>query len=226
MGERVEEAPEPPEPPGPPTSPRRSKSAAGPPPGLTLVSHEGRSYRFDPGALCLELLTTGGPGAFARWEVLHEPADLMTWVERSRLADGLDLSVDRADVARTRALRDALFLLAADRAHGRPLRRDHLEAVNSAAAEPPLVTRLEPDGTRGWAPGATGSRLLSTVARDAIELFTGPYADRIRECGAHNCFLLFVDTSRPGRRRWCAMEHCGNREKVRAHRARRAPDTR
>lgn len=207
-------------------SPRRSKSAAGPPPGLTLVSHEGRSYRFDPGALCLELLTTGGPGAFARWEVLHEPADLMTWVERSRLADGLDLSVDRADVARTRALRDALFLLAADRAHGRPLRRDHLEAVNSAAAEPPLVTRLEPDGTRGWAPGATGSRLLSTVARDAIELFTGPYADRIRECGAHNCFLLFVDTSRPGRRRWCAMEHCGNREKVRAHRARRAPDTR
>ncbi|WP_435881605.1 CGNR zinc finger domain-containing protein [Streptomyces anthocyanicus] len=226
MSERVEEAPEPPEPPGPPTSPRRSKSAAGPPPGLTLVSHEGRSYRFDPGALCLELLTTGGPGAFARWEVLHEPADLMAWVERSRLADGLDLSVDRADVARTRALRDALFLLAADRAHGRPLRRDHLEAVNSAAAEPPLVTRLEPDGTRGWAPGATGSRLLSTVARDAIELFTGPYADRIRECGAHNCFLLFVDTSRPGRRRWCAMEHCGNREKVRAHRARRAPDTR
>ncbi|WP_443055618.1 CGNR zinc finger domain-containing protein [Streptomyces sp. ISBFB 2968] len=223
MSERVEEAPEPP---GPPTSPRRSKSAAGPPPGLTLVSHEGRSYRFDPGALCLELLTTGGPGAFARWEVLHEPADLMTWVERSRLADGLDLSVDRVDVARTRALRDALFLLAADHAHGRPLRRDHLEAVNSAAAEPPLVTRLEPDGTRGWAPGATGSRLLSTVARDAIELFTGPYADRIRECGAHNCFLLFVDTSRPGRRRWCAMEHCGNREKVRAHRARRAPDTR
>ncbi|MFH8442654.1 CGNR zinc finger domain-containing protein [Streptomyces sp. NPDC018026] len=226
MSERVEEAPEPPEPPEPPKSPRRSKAAADRPPGLTLVSHEGRSYRFDPGALCLELLTTGGPGAFARWEVLHEPADLMSWAGRSRLADGLDLSVDRADVARTRALRDALFLLAADRAHGRPLRRDQLEAVNAAAAEPPLVTRLEPDGTRGWAPGATGSRLLSTVARDAIELFTGPYADRIRECGAHNCFLLFVDTSRPGRRRWCAMEHCGNREKVRAHRARRAPGTR
>ncbi|CAM5478154.1 hypothetical protein STENM327S_08341 [Streptomyces tendae] len=76
----------------------------------------------------------------------------------------------------------------------------------------------------GWAPGATGPRLLSTVARDAIELLTGPHADRVRECGAHNCYLLFVDTSRPGRRRWCAMEHCGNREKVRAHRARRTPD--
>ncbi|MGQ5594410.1 CGNR zinc finger domain-containing protein [Streptomyces sp. ESR1.13] len=201
-------------------------SSPGRPPGLTLVSREGRPYRFDPGALCLELLPTGGPGAFARWEVLHEPADLVAWAERSRLPDGLDLSVDRADVARARTLRDALFLLTADRAHGRALHPGHLDAVNAAAAEAPLVTRLEPDGGRGWAPGATGAGLLSTVARDAIELFTGPYADRIRECGAHNCRLLFVDTSRPGRRRWCAMEHCGNREKVRAHRARQAPDGR
>ncbi|MEU5737511.1 CGNR zinc finger domain-containing protein [Streptomyces tendae] len=202
------------------------KSVPGRPPGLTLVSSQGKSYRFDPGALCLELLTTGGPGDFARWEVLYEPADLVTWADRSRLPDGLDLSVDRTDVARARALRDALFLLAADRAHGRPLRPAHLDVVNAAAAVPPLATRLEPDGGRAWAPGATGPALLSTVARDAIELFTGPYADRIRECGAHNCFLLFVDTSRPGRRRWCAMEHCGNREKVRAHRARQAPDER
>lgn len=206
--------------------PGASGPAPGRPPGLTLVSHEGRPYRFDPGALCLELLTTGGPGAFARWEVLHEPADLVTWAERSRLPDGLELTVDRTDVARARTLRDALFLLAADRAHGRPLHPGHLDAVNAAAAEPPLVTRLEPDGTRGWAPGATGARLLSTVARDAIELFTGPYADRIRECRAHDCYLLFVDTSRPGRRRWCAMEHCGNREKVRAHRARQTPEKR
>ncbi|AXE87903.1 CGNR zinc finger domain-containing protein [Streptomyces sp. Go-475] len=193
------------------------------PPGLTLVSSEGKSYRFDPGALCLELTTTGGPGAFARWEVLHEPADLVAWAARSRLPAGLDLTVSAGELARARALRDAVFLLAADRAHDRPLRTAHLDAVNAAAAEPALVARIAPDGSRAWAPGATGTQLLSTVARDAIDLFTGPHAHRVRECGAHNCFLLFVDTSRPGRRRWCAMEHCGNREKVRAHRARQAP---
>ncbi|MEU0738401.1 CGNR zinc finger domain-containing protein [Streptomyces sp. NPDC006134] len=189
---------------------------------MTLISFDGRPYRFDPGALCLELLTTGGPGPFARYEVLHAPADLAAWAARSRLPDGLDPVVDEGEVERARALRDALFLLTADRAHGRPLRPHHLDVVNAAAAEPPLVTRIEPDGTRGWAPGATGTRLLSTVARDAIDLFTGPYADRIRECDAPDCRLLFVDTSRPGRRRWCAMEHCGNREKARAHRARAA----
>lgn len=189
-------------------------------PGLTLVSGQGKSYRFDPGTLCLELTVTGGPGAFARWEVLHEPADLVTWAGRSRLPDGLDLTVSAAELERARALRDAVFLLAADRAHDRPLRAAHLDVVNAAAAAPPLVARIEADGTRAWAPGATGTHLLATVARDAIDLFTGPHADRVRECGAHNCHLLFVDTSRPGRRRWCAMEHCGNREKVRAHRAR------
>ncbi|MFF8934939.1 CGNR zinc finger domain-containing protein [Streptomyces paradoxus] len=192
-------------------------------PGLTLVSGEGKPYRFDPGALCLELTTTGGPGFFARWEVLHEPSDLVTWAGRSRLPDGLDLTVSAGELERARTLRDAVLLLASDRAHGRPLHTPHLDAVNAAAAAPPLVARIEADGTRSWAPGATGSHLLATVARDAIDLFTGPCADRIRECGAHNCYLLFVDTSRPGRRRWCAMEHCGNREKVRAHRARHAP---
>ncbi|MFH9707953.1 CGNR zinc finger domain-containing protein [Streptomyces luteogriseus] len=187
-----------------------------------MVSGQGKRYRFDPGTLCLELTVTGGPGAFARWEVLHEPADLVTWAGRSRLPDGLDLTVTAAELERARTLRDAVFLLAADRAHGRPLRAAQLDVVNAAAAAPPLVARIAPDGTRAWAPGATGTQLLATVARDAIDLFTGPHADRVRECGAHNCHLLFVDTSRPGRRRWCAMEHCGNREKVRAHRARHA----
>ncbi|CAM5422749.1 CGNR zinc finger domain-containing protein [Streptomyces violaceorubidus] len=123
------------------------------------MSSQGRSFRFDPGALCLELPTTGGPGPFARWEVVDEPADLMAWADRSRLPDGLDLSVDRADVERARTLRDALFLLAADRAHGRPLRPAHLDVVNAAAAAPP-ARRPPPNRTaRAWpARGATGPR--------------------------------------------------------------------
>lgn len=205
-----------------------SERAAGSPdpsPGLTLVTAQGKPFRFDPGALCLELLATGGPGAFARWEVLHEPGDLVAWAERSRLPDGLDLTVSAEELRHARALRDALFLLTADRAHGRTPRGAHVDAVNAAAAEPPLVARMTPDGRHVWGPAATGTGLLSTVARDAIALFTGPHADRVRECGAHDCHLLFVDTSRPGRRRWCAMEHCGNREKARAHRARRRAAT-
>ncbi|MYY10972.1 zf-CGNR multi-domain protein [Streptomyces sp. SID4919] len=191
-------------------------------PGLTLHSHGGTSFRFDPGALCLELLLTGGPGWLARFEVLHEPADLARWAVLSRLPDGLDLTVDEDELAAARTVRDALHVITANRAHGRTPDPARLAQVSAAAAVPPLGVRFTPDGGRAWAAGATGAQLLSTVARDAVELLGGPHGDRVRECATDNCALLFVDTSRPGRRRWCSMERCGNRHKVRTHRARPA----
>ncbi|WP_431965125.1 CGNR zinc finger domain-containing protein [Nocardia sp. bgisy134] len=33
-------------------------------------------------------------------------------------------------------------------------------------------------------------------------------AARIRACTADDCGLLFIDTSRPGHRRWYSMERC------------------
>ncbi|MFI2370488.1 CGNR zinc finger domain-containing protein [Streptomyces sp. NPDC018833] len=192
-------------------------------PGLLLRTAEGRPYRFDAGALCLELLTTGGPGEFARYEVLDEPGGLLHWVAASRLTGGLRLDVDDAAIAEIRRLRDALWRMACARAHSREPDPADVATVNAAAAEPSLAFGIAADGSRQWAPGpAPVSQLLSTVARDAVELFTGPYAHRVRECATPDCYLLFVDTSRPGRRRWCAMEHCGNRNKVRAHRSRHA----
>lgn len=72
-----------------------------------------------------------------------------------------------------------------------------------------------------WAPAEPLSAALSTIARDAIDLISGVNADRIRECAAPDCAFLFLDTSRPGTRRWCAMNRCGNREHVRRHRSRK-----
>lgn len=235
MSERATGAPEQPERPKWPEGPRRSvRAGRRGPSGLLLRHPDGSAFRFDPGALCLELLPTGGPGALACFEVLHEPADLVRWAEESRLPDGLGpgaepgpgpgsgpaLVVGAGEVADARVLRDALWRLVEGHVDGGSPGPDDLATLNGAAAHPPLAARLTPGGDRGWAPGGTGAGLLSTVARDAIELFTGAFAHRIRTCGAHGCRLLFVDTSRPGRRRWCSMERCGNRHKVRAHRAR------
>lgn len=190
--------------------------------GLVLHSSEGVAYRFDPGALALELLPTGGPGAYARHEVLHEPADLVRWAVACRLRpDPGGLAVSPEDVAAARYLRDALWHIAVARVHGEPLPAPDLVVLNEAAAWRPPALRLAPDGGRSWRTPVTGTQVLAAVARDAVELFSGPHADRVRECSAHDCRLVFVDTSRPGRRRWCAMEHCGNRHKVRAHRSRR-----
>jgi predicted RNA-binding Zn ribbon-like protein len=65
-------------------------------------------------------------------------------------------------------------------------------------------------------------QVLSLLARDAVDLFAGPYANRIRVCSAPDCALLYVDQSRSGNRQWCSMQRCGTRAKVRAHRERHA----
>ncbi|MGW2200325.1 CGNR zinc finger domain-containing protein, partial [Streptosporangium sp. NPDC001682] len=86
-----------------------------------------------------------------------------------------------------------------------------------------VVPELAAGGTTaGWASPVRATQALSTLAREMIELLSGPLSGRIRECASDDCPLVFVDSSRPGARRWCAMERCGNRHKLRALRARRA----
>ena len=47
-------------------------------------------------------------------------------------------------------------------------------------------------------------------------------AGRFRSCGAPTCRGAFIDTTRPGRRRYCMPGLCGNRINVANHRARQA----
>lgn len=190
--------------------------------GILLGSRSGATFRFDPGALCLELPTTGGPGEFRRFEVLHAPADLAAWAARSRLTPTPELAISEAEVAQARQLRDALYRVTRDRTRDQPYDQADLDIINAAAARPALVPAVAPDGQRYWAGNLDGTGLLATVARDAVDLLTGSFSHRIRTCAADNCALVFVDTSRPGRRRWCSMERCGNRHKVRTLRARAA----
>lgn len=64
--------------------------------------------------------------------------------------------------------------------------------------------------------------LLAAVARSGAEIIAeGPRA-RLRLCANPRCGLLFYDTSRTHRRRWCSMTVCGNRHKVAAFARRHA----
>jgi CGNR zinc finger/Putative stress-induced transcription regulator len=180
--------------------------------------------RFRTGRPCLDLVHTGGEGALAQFEIVDDPDDL------GRLLGVIlalsSLPATEADLVAMRPLRAAVGRLAYDLAEGppppipiEPPRPGDIATVNAAAAVAPLVPALGPDGgTTFVAPTAPAA--LSTLARDAVDLFGGPLARRIRVCAAENCGLLLVDTSRAGRRRWCSMELCGNRAKIRAHRSR------
>ena len=196
--------------------------------GRVLVDPKGGSFRFDAGAVCLDFAHTGGEGPYEVFESLHRPADLGEWLAEPPLGAAVSVPVTDRELVAAKALRQAIWEVAHDRAAQRPLTPSAVAAINRAAAAPPLVPELADDATSatssGWAAPVRATQALSTMAREAIELLSGPLAERIRECASDNCPLVFVDSSRPGARRWCAMERCGNRHKLRALRARRASE--
>jgi len=193
--------------------------------GRLLRDPKGGSFWFDAGAVCLDFAHAGGEGQYAKFEILHEPADLADWLAQPPLAAIMTVPVSARDLAAAKALRQAIWDAAHAQAAHRPLPSEAVATINRAAAATPLVPELAADGaTAGWAPPVRTSQALSTLAREMIEVLSGPLAARIRECASDTCPMVFVDSSRPGARRWCAMERCGNRHKLRALRARRGPD--
>jgi predicted RNA-binding Zn ribbon-like protein len=190
-----------------------------------LHDPKGGSFWFDAGAVCLDFAHTGGEGQYAVFESLHEPADLGEWLAQPPLAVVVTAAVTSRELAAAKALRQAIWDAAHAQAARRPLPTEAVAIINQAAAAAPLIPELAANGTTmGWAPPVRATQALSTLAREMIELLSGPLSGRIRECASDNCPLVFVDSSRPGARRWCAMERCGNRQKLRALRARRAMD--
>jgi predicted RNA-binding Zn ribbon-like protein len=193
--------------------------------GRQLNDPKGGSFWFDAGAVCLDFAHTGGEGQYAVFESLHKPADLGDWLATPPLSVVVSIPVSARELTAAKTLRQAIWDAAHARAADRPLPAEAVATINQAAASAPLLPELGADGTTAtWAAPVRATQALSSLAREMIELLSGPLAERIRECASDNCPLVFVDSSRPGARRWCAMERCGNRHKLRALRARRSYD--
>ncbi len=126
-------------------------------------------------------------------------------------------------VARTAALRDALNDTFGALATGR----------DPGAGWPdlrPFVTDALAHAAVGGTPPVPGWEFtvprapLWPVAEAAYRLLTGDETARLKRCGG--CPWLFLDRSKNGSRRWCAMDDCGRHEKIRRYVTKRAADRR
>lgn len=185
---------------------------------LQLQHPDGQVFSFEPGSLALAFAVTGPPTDDPWFETLDAPADLARWLSERLGARGFRVTAD--DLATAKRLRRSIWHAAEATIDGRHLDTDVRETLNALAAAPALAPQITETGDRDWAPGLGLTAALSTIARQAIEVLTGSSSARLRRCEGVNCALLFVDTSRPGTRRWCSMERCGNRAKATAHRRR------
>lgn len=193
-----------------------------------------RVLDLQEGWLCLDFANT------AEWHASDEPiegldsyADLVAWAQRKGILTDRETAhllrtaeVRPADAAavldQAVALREVIYRVFSAVAAGSSPDAGDLAALNAAVAQ--ALAHLRVVGTQegfdwDWDGDEDAlDQMLWPVVHSAVDLLTSDELERVGECADdRGCGWLFLDTSRNRSRRWCSMEDCGNRAKVRRH---------
>ena len=199
---------------------------------------EAERHRLVAGNLALDFVNTlNGHGRPNGHEYLHDARDLVLWGRHAGLLPADEVgpmlqvcsagpAAARREFRRAIRLRESLFRLFADAAHGLIPGPADLRDLNSAWLEGQQHARLIRSGSRlvvGWDDDPTLRSISRSLSSSAVELLTSAQMSSLRICSGDQCDWLFLDTSRNHLRRWCSMDECGNRAKMKRRRARRRP---
>jgi predicted RNA-binding Zn ribbon-like protein len=172
----------------------------------------------------LDFLNTEWPTASAKEDFFEMDGDVFTWLRQAGLAsNGVEeVRPTGALLRAARAFRAVLRNLVESRKAGKVLDFSDLNAFLVAAqSHPQLVwTKSKSIALKTVRAADTAEQILAPVALKAAELLSTADFRRVRRCGEQTCVHWFLDTTRPGRRRWCSMATCGNRQKVKSYRQR------
>jgi predicted RNA-binding Zn ribbon-like protein len=187
-------------------------------------------FFFIANLLCLDFVNTEPILRGERVDLLGSLEDLLSWLEAAevlspeaaRRAKHWTRSTEgdavfRQAVRLRQTLRDVAERLAA----GKPLSRETVKIVNQILASRPVYPQLTQQGQRfsthlvpvGDAP----LHLLAPVAESAAWLLEHGERSLVRRCENPECVLVFYDTTKNKKRRWCSMDGCGSRAKAMAY---------
>lgn len=200
----------------------------------TTVSGGAEPFDLTGGELSLDFVNTlsGRKGGGVR-ERLVDYGSLLAWAQQTGSLSAEQVARLRTEarqrptdaagvVQRAWALREAVHGLHTAGLAGREMSPAELAVLNGELSLAQSALRLEsgPSGLEWRWGGDEGdlSRVLWPVVRAAAVLLSGAELGRVRECASESCGWLFLDHSRNQSRRWCDMQSCGNRAKVRRHR--------
>lgn len=131
------------------------------------------------------------------------------------LAEGLEARL----VASVARIRDAAGTTFDAMASGRSPDPTTLAQVLAASANPVVtlhkISRDNPNNIEVALRDLDVESVTAAMALLVVDVVFRLPVERIRACP--RCGWLFHDTSKGGRRRWCDMKRCGNREKVSRH---------
>jgi len=199
----------------------------------TMESGKGssRGTNFE---LCLEFANT------VDWRTSDHPenrlksySDLLKWSQRYELLNAQEVrnlaqqAGERAGKANevledANQLREAIFRLFSATAHEKRPDSKDIEILNNHLVGSLSRSKLYVEGGSfvwGWQDVESLDMVLWPVARSAANLLTSDQLVRVKECAnrEEGCGSLFIDGSINKSRRWCDMEVCGNRIKVKKY---------
>jgi predicted RNA-binding Zn ribbon-like protein len=182
--------------------------------------------------LALDFLNTVRDVRTGRGELVPSPVDLAVWAHHASALTSSEF--DAMVVAIERDNRHAVFHYH----RALRLRASITRLVTGRVFEGDLVLldrhRRQAATSQVLAPRSGGGYDLvwtldidldlvaARVAEAFVDLASSDRWGLIRQCSGPRCGWLYVDQSPGRRRRWCSMQDCGNRAKVRSFRARQS----
>ncbi len=160
------------------------------------------------------------------FDLLSDFRDLAAWAIATKMAE--ESEADSLIVSWTKTgsksmhkavkLRTTLHGLFSALIQGDPIRESEIDEINKILAQQSGYSELETSDA-GFEKHFRSDfhdpmQLLVSIAASAADLFCYGRLDLIKKCEADNCVLYFYDTTKNHSRRWCSMEHCGNRAKA------------
>jgi predicted RNA-binding Zn ribbon-like protein len=129
---------------------------------------------------------------------------------------------------RTRELREQLHDVLQAIHSRRPIPIRDLDAISTAiqfahASRKLVAATSQSIAGHSWSDMLAPEIPLHACAISVEHLLIEVDRMKVRKCGASDCDVYFVDTSKSQHREWCSMKGCGNREKQRRRRSSTQP---
>lgn len=179
-----------------------------------------RGFQFIGGSLALDFINTVANRLGDQREDLASISQVTRWARRAGLISPHQVvAVPSSRLAVLLARREELYALFRAIAIGSPLPRRGLEELNLRLAEISSLRKIRRNArSLAWCWDTDLSQpehLLGPILWDAADLLISGKFTRIKQCSDESCGWLFLDRSQTGKRRWCSMADCGNRDKAR-----------
>jgi predicted RNA-binding Zn ribbon-like protein len=181
------------------------------------------------GMLCLDFINTINSRVEPEHDYLLQYTDVVGWASKvgilspaqsNQLQKRAKRDAEKAEYAlqRVRTIRELLYRLFSNAAKGSDPEKKDMDSFVKFYGE--SITegqffKTDNHYVTAWKVDQGPAALLFPIIHSAGELLQSEYLVHVKECPG--CGWLFLDTSKNQSRRWCSMNTCGARDKMRRY---------